>query len=139
MTTKHNGACACGSIQYSYSGNPINTAFCYCKECQLHTGTDKYFGVWVAANDFSIKKGETSQFSRIGDSGEPVIHHFCNHCGTNLYVEITVVDMVSISASTLDNSEELMPNMAIYTASAAKWAVIPEGIPHFDKLPPDPV
>jgi hypothetical protein len=26
--------------------------------------------------------------------------------------------------------------MAIYTKSASKWAVFPEGVPKFDKLPP---
>jgi hypothetical protein len=27
--------------------------------------------------------------------------------------------------------------MAIYTASAPKWAVFPEGVPKFDILPPE--
>lgn len=139
MAGKTKGKCACGNVAYSYKGDPINTAFCYCKECQIHTGTDKYFGVWVSSANFHIEKGAPAIFSRLGDSNKNVNHYFCKDCGTNLYVEITVVNMVSIAASTLDDSANLVPNMAIYTVSAPKWAVLPEGIPHFDRLPPKPV
>ncbi len=136
MTDRKHGKCVCGNIEYSYSGEPINTAFCYCSDCQIHTGSDKYFGVWAPKESLQIDKGEPAVFTRLGDSGEPTHHFFCKDCGVTLYVEATVVNMVSIAATTLDDSEDLVPVMAIYTASAPKWAILPEGIPHFEKLPP---
>ena len=136
MTDRKHGKCVCGNIEYSYSGEPINTAFCYCTDCQIHTGSDKYFGVWAPKENLQIDKGEPVVFTRLGDSGEPTHHFFCKDCGVTLYVEATVVNMVSIAATTLDDSENLVPAMAIYTASAPKWAILPEGIPHFEKLPP---
>ena len=42
-----NGSCGCGKLKYSVEGEPINSLFCYCKECQIITGSDKWFGVWV--------------------------------------------------------------------------------------------
>ena len=136
MTICNNGKCACGKIQYEFEGAPINTAFCYCHECQLHTGSDKYFGVWVANDNFRLKNGKPGIFTRIGDSGKSVNHHFCKDCGTNLYIEVTVANIISIAASTIINSDELKPNIAIYTTSAPPWAVFPEGVPRFEKLPP---
>jgi hypothetical protein len=136
MTNRKQGRCACGNIEYSYAGDPINIAFCYCKDCQTHTGSDKYLGVWAPTDSLQVDKGEPTVFTRLGDSGEPTHHHFCKDGGVTLYVEATVANIVSIAAVTLDDSENLVPAMAIYTASASKWAILPEGISHFEKLPP---
>ena len=40
MTVK-NGSYGCGALKYSVEGEAINSVFCYCKECQVHTGSDK--------------------------------------------------------------------------------------------------
>lgn len=136
MTNRKYGKCACGNIEYSYEGDPINIVFCYCKECQTHTGSDKFFALWVLKNSLQVEKGKPSIFTRLGDSGKPMHHHFCKNCGVTVYIDVVVVDMVSIAAMTLDNSENLVPSMAIYTASAPKWAILPEDIPLFEKLPP---
>ena len=134
---KHIGKCSCGKIEYCFEGEPINSAFCYCHECQTHTGSDKWFGLWVPIDKFKFTKGTPSIFTRLGDSGKDMHHKFCADCGTNLCVEVTVANLYSVAASTLSNNNEYTPNMLIYTASAPKWAVFPEGIPKFDILPPE--
>jgi len=131
------GSCACGAIEYSFGGEPINLVFCCCTECQVHTGSDKWFGVWVPKDQFSITKGTPSSFIRLGDSGKDMIHKFCGICGTTLYIEVTFANFYSVAATTLKDSENLFPKMAIYTASAPDWAVFPEGVPKFDALPPE--
>ncbi len=133
---KHVGQCACGNIEYCFEGDPINTAFCYCSECQKHTGSDKWFGLWVPTEKFKFTKGDPSTFTRIGDSGKKMNHQFCGNCGTTLAIEVTVGNFYSVAAPTL-NDNTFTPNMAIYTASAPTWAVFPEGIPMFDILPPN--
>lgn len=67
---KYEGSCACGTIRYFFEGEPINSAFCYCKECQVHTGSDKWFVLWVPKDKFSLTKGSPSPFTRKGDSGK---------------------------------------------------------------------
>lgn len=61
---------------------------------------------------------------------------YCKDCGTNLYIEVRVANIISIATGTLINSTELKPNIVIYTSSAPSWAVFPEGVPRFEKLPP---
>ncbi len=132
---KHVGKCACENIEYCFEGDPINTAFCYCQECQKHTGSDKWFGLWVPIEKFKFTKGKPSVFTRIGDSGKEVNHNFCSNCGSTLAIEVIVGNFYSVAASTLIESS-FSPNMAIYAASAPKWAMFPEGVPKFDVLPP---
>lgn len=131
------GKCSCGKIEYCFDGEPINSAFCYCHECQTHTGSDKWFGLWVPVDQFKFTKGTPATFTRLGDSGNDMHHQFCSDCGSTLCVEVTVANFYSVAVSTLSNSNDYSPNMAIYTASAPKWAVFPEGIPKFDILPPE--
>ena len=136
MENKEHGQCACGNVKYGYEGDPINIVFCYCKECQIHTGSDKFFALWVPKNNFQVEKGKTLVYTRLGDSGKQMHHHFCKDCGVTVYIDVEVIDMVSIAVVTLDDSQNLAPKMAIYTASAPKWAVLPENIHLFEKLPP---
>lgn len=56
-------------------------------------------------------------------------------CVVTVYIDVDVVDMVSIAAATLDDNDSLAPTMAIYTASALQWVVLPKGISHFERLP----
>ncbi|MFD1217956.1 MULTISPECIES: GFA family protein [Microbulbifer] len=130
------GRCGCGSLKYSAEGEPINSVFCYCKECQTHTGSDKWFGIWFPKNRFKITDGEFSVYSRKGDSGKDLNHIFCNNCGVTVCVEVTVGNFYSIAVSTLDENESINPSMALYAASAPSWAVFPAGLAKFDTLPP---
>lgn len=134
--SKYEGHCSCGNIEYYFTGEPINSAFCYCRECQIQTGSDKWFGLWVPIERFSFTKGKPVTFTRLGDSGQDMHHKFCRDCGTTVCIEVTVGNFYSVAAATLIE-HDFSPKMAIYTASAAKWAVFPEGIPKFDLLPPD--
>ena len=133
---KYKGKCGCGNVEYDFEGEPINSAFCYCHECQIHTGSDKWFGLWVPTENFKFTKGIPSTFTRIGDSGKEVNHKFCSDCGVTLSIEVTVGNFYSVAASTLNDHASFSPAMAIYTASAPKWAVFPEGVPTFEILPP---
>ncbi len=131
----YEGKCSCGDIEFGFEGEPINSVFCYCKECQTHTGSDKWFGLWVPTDKFKITKGLASSYTRIADSGHEVHHNFCSNCGTTVCAEITVANFYSVPATALIK-HNFSPTMAIYAASAPKWAVFPEGLPKYDILPP---
>ncbi len=101
---KYKSKCGCGNIEYCFEGEPINSAFCYCHECQIHTGSDKWFGLWVPIDNFNFTKGTPSNFTRIGDSGKETNHKFCGDCGTTLSIEVTVGNFYSVAASTLNDN-----------------------------------
>ncbi len=130
------GKCGCGSIEFSFNGEPINSVFCYCKECQKTTSSDKWFGLWIPIDKFNFTKGTPSIFTRIGDSGKEVNIHFCKDCGTTVCAEVTVGNFYSVAVSALPENSKYKPKMSIYTASAPEWAVFPKDVPKFDILPP---
>lgn len=130
------GSCACGNLQYCVEGEPINSVFCYCKECQVLTGSDKWFGAWFAKDSFKVTTGTPSSYTREGDSGKDMNYLFCSKCAVTIAAEVTVGNFYSVGVATLEQADGWVPNMAIYAASAPSWAVFPEGVAKFDVLPP---
>ena len=132
---KHIGNCICGDIEFSFDGEPINAIFCYCRECQALTGSDKWFGLWVPIDRFKFTKGTPSSYTRTGDSGKKVIYRFCSTCSSVLCAEVTAGNFYSVSATSLKNNN-FAPKMSIYASSASSWAIFPTNVPTFDTLPP---
>lgn len=132
---KHFGTCRCGGIEFYFDGEPINSIFCYCKECQALTSSDKWFGLWVPKDNFKYTKGSPSRYTRTGASGKPVHYQFCGTCSMALCAEVIAGNFYSVSAASLKNNT-FSPRMAIYASSAAPWATFPKGVPKFDILPP---
>ncbi|WP_086932642.1 GFA family protein [Agarilytica rhodophyticola] len=132
---KYIGNCSCGDIEFRFDNDPINSIFCYCKECQALTGSDKWFGLWVPRDNFKFTKGTPLVYTRVGSSGKEVNYHFCGMCSTVLCAEVTAGNFYSVSATSLKDNK-FTPKMSIYASSAPSWAVFPGGLPKFDKLPP---
>ena len=132
---KNTGICRCGDIEFCFDNDPINSIFCYCKECQALTGSDKWFGLWVPKDNFKFTKGTPSMYTRVGDSGKDVNYLFCKNCSTVLCAEVTAGNFYSVAATSLKNNR-FAPKMSIYTSSAPSWAIFPDDVPKFDILPP---
>ncbi|MEM9014689.1 MAG: GFA family protein [Pseudomonadota bacterium] len=135
MIKKYTGTCGCGAVEITFTGNPINAVFCYCTDCQKDTGSDKWFGLWVKNDDLTFSKGEPETFTRLGTSGKPVHKKFCGACGATLCSDFTAGGFYSVAASILQQKNDFAPKMAIYTASAVRWAVFPESVPKYDMFP----
>ena len=82
------GSCGCGNLRYCVEGEPINSVFCYCKECQVLTGSDKWFGAWFAKDSFKVTAGTPSIYTRAGDSGKDMNYLFCPQCGGTIAAEV---------------------------------------------------
>lgn len=132
---RHVGSCRCGDIEFCFYNDPINSIFCYCRECQALTGSDKWFGLWVSKDNFKLTKGTPSSYTRVGDSGKEVNYLFCDTCSTALCAEVTAGDFYSVSATSLGNNK-FTPKMSIYVSSAPSWATFPNDVPKFEILPP---
>ena len=128
------GKCSCGKIKFTVKDIPINTLFCYCKECQISCGSDKFFGIWYYPEQFKLKKGKPKEYIRKSDNSGEIYFKFCGFCGTRIFGK-TADGIIIVSGATLNNFEGLEPKMAIYTKSAPKWAILPTNIPCFETFP----
>jgi hypothetical protein len=128
MGAPYAGGCQCGSVRYVAAAEPLRLSACHCKECQRQSGSA--FGMSMAISKDSLTvTGQTSQFTRTGDSGGKVTGVFCPECGTRVYHILTSTpDTLSLKPGTLDDTSWLRPKYFIWTENAQGWVAIPEGV-----------
>ncbi|KQV49310.1 aldehyde-activating protein [Pelomonas sp. Root1217] len=69
------GACLCGQVKFSVSGEPLRTGICHCTDCRQESGSAfTFFGVWPA-----------TRFERAGETAQFRGRHFCPRCGSRLF------------------------------------------------------
>ena len=90
MSTNY-GRCDCGSIEYEFQDDPINTVFCYCKTCQLHTNSDKWFGVWVPLINLNLLKAPLQVLQQLATQGKKHIVYFVGIVLLQLVSSVTVL------------------------------------------------
>ena len=133
---KIEGSCHCGSIRYSCSSEPKFTAICNCSSCQKSTGSA--FSVVIGLNkpDFTVTGGCLTKYEYLGDSGKPLLRHFCSRCGTALYADMTSSpNTVVIGAGTLHDNSWVKPQMHVYWRDHCSLLSDLHTIPKFNILP----
>lgn len=133
---KLEGGCYCGEVRYVAEGDPMFKGQCHCRECQYISGGGPNFFMLMPAKGFSYTKGKPQQFSR-KDIENAVTREFCPECGTHLVTLRAGLPAAIVKAGTLDDPSLYgLPQMAIYTCDKQEFHMIPEGMPSFEKLPP---
>jgi hypothetical protein len=79
---KSSGSCMCGSVQFSFVGNPRFIKDCVCDSCRRAHGASAVCWVGVATSQFNVDKGE--QFLRWYQSSTESERGFCTACGTRI-------------------------------------------------------
>jgi hypothetical protein len=129
--TMREGGCLCGQVRYTISSEPLLTAVCHCTHCQKQSGGvfSTNLGVPEAAYE---QRGTTKVFTDTGDSGQPVLRHFCPECGSPILSKIAAMpDLVLIKAGTLDSMSGLAPTIEVYTDHSVAWVSPIEGAQRF--------
>jgi hypothetical protein len=133
---KLEGGCYCGKLRYVAEGDPMFKAQCHCRECQYISGGGPNFFMLMPVKGFSYSKGKPAQFSR-SDIENAVTREFCAECGTHLTTHRPGLPAVILKAGTLDDPAMYgSPQSAIFTCDMQAFHAIPEGMPSFEKLPP---
>ncbi|GAB3554096.1 GFA family protein [Noviherbaspirillum agri] len=135
MTQTISGGCACGSIRYVCTGDPVAMLNCHCRDCQQSSGAPFASGVVVRVADTEVS-GSPGTYSVQGSSGGTTTRSFCTHCGTPLFTRGEVVpDLMSIRFASLDDQAGFKPMVDIWTSSAQPWVKLSEDIPHYPQSP----
>lgn len=133
---KLEGGCYCGAIRYASTGDPLFKGECYCRECQYISGGQSNVVMGLPEASFSWTKGEPKAFRR-SDLENAVTREFCGECGTHLATRApTMPGTVLLKVGTLDDPSVFgRPQMAIFTVDMQSFHQLPEGVPHFERLP----
>ena len=131
------GGCLCGRVRYSVRSHPSHVTICHCKFCQRATGSAYLVEPSFDEADFAVIDGEVKIYEhRSEGSGKQVYVHFCDTCGTKLFLTFERwQDVVGIYGGTFDNPNwfERTPENSrqIFLGVAQRGTVIPPGVNTF--------
>ncbi len=65
------GGCACGAIRYQFTGEPLASLNCHCRDCQRETGGGYAPILIVATAEFAVTRGPDTTNIRAGSLDDP--------------------------------------------------------------------
>lgn len=127
------GGCLCGAVAFEVTAEPYYVAVCACTFCQRLTGSDYNVESMFRENQFQVTKGRTRTYTYISDgSGQPVHIHFCETCGTSMFLRPDrFPDCVGVFSGAFENPNwfRRTPETVGYffTSEAPRGMIIPAG------------
>ena len=129
------GRCLCGACRYELSGDPIIVAHCHCRDCQRLSGAGHSTGAMYAEADITLF-GDPAAFALTSDSGATVTRLFCGACGSPLFGKNSAMPgLMTATLGTLDDPDQLTPQVAIFTRSRRRWDGIDADVASFEAQP----
>jgi hypothetical protein len=126
------GQCHCGAVHYEMPAETIHKAICHCSDCRRHAGAPMV--AWGLVNRDGLKvEGETKEYASSANGRR----HFCPNCGTALFYTNDVIfpGQIDVQIATLDNPDEISPDIQIQTAERIGWMQGIERMPEFERYP----
>ncbi len=121
------GACECGAVRFEITGPVRKVVYCHCSQCRRTSG----HYVAATACDAECLQLVNAEGLRWYRSSEIAERGFCEVCGSSLFYRPRHGERISIMAGTLDMPTGLRSREHIFTADAADYYVIGDGLPQY--------
>jgi hypothetical protein len=127
------GGCACGAIRYQLTKPPLIVHACHCRDCQRITGSAFVINLWIERKFVEASLAPKS-FRLIAGSGKSHDVFFCEKCGVYLwsFYHAAPGDALFVRAGTLNQPEQIKPDVHIFTRSKLPWLQLPKDAPAFE-------
>lgn len=136
MSKNYSGGCACGAIRYEIKDEPIFVNHCQCRDCQHMSGTGHGSYLTFPSRAAVTLKGDATQWSRAGDSGNIKTNSFCATCGSPVYLTFAAMpELFTIHAGSLDDPDRCKPEVLTYSGRGHAWDYIDPALVKFKKMP----
>jgi hypothetical protein len=126
-------SCSCGQLRLTVEGEPVRISICHCFACQKRTGSA--FGYQARYTLAQVKEmsGRSSQFTRLGDSGQSLAFNFCPTCGSTVYWQLeTAPGLIAVAVGAFADPSFPAPRHSVYEAKRHEWVTIPPDTEHLD-------
>lgn len=132
------GRCNCGAVTADFSGQPVQTRQCWCRQCQKTAGGGPTHNAIFDTDDVALS-GEVASWRYLASSGNTLTQTFCGNCGTPVHAQSSArPQFMTFRFGFLDEPHGLAPEMAIWTAEKPGWAEIDPELPSYPGQPPAP-
>ena len=129
------GRCLCGACVYEIDGQPIVVAHCHCLDCQRLSGAGHTTGAMFPEGQVRLT-GPVSSYKLTSDGDNEVTRLFCGTCGSPLFGKNTgMPGFMTVAVGTLDISDDLTPQLAIFTRTRRAWDVMDSALATYDAQP----
>jgi hypothetical protein len=132
MATARQASCSCGQLRVIAEGDPIRVSVCHCLACQRRTGS--VFGAQARFPADKVRiEGQSKEYVRISDEGEPRPFHFCPECGSTVYYYLPIMpDAIAIPVGAFADPDFPQPTFSIWESRRHAWVTLPSGVEHHD-------
>jgi hypothetical protein len=103
------GACLCGDVRITASGEPYRVGICHCLDCRKHHGALFFAAAIFPAQAVTIE-GETHHYAG---------RHFCPRCGSSVFAHHA--DDVELHLGALDAPDQFIPTYENWTVRREAW------------------
>jgi hypothetical protein len=131
MSTQYDGGCTCGQVRYRMSSKPLFVHCCHCRWCQRETGSAFALNAMIESERVQLLQGDVVVIDTPSNSGKGQRISRCPRCQVAVWSNYAGAgDAIRfIRVGTLDEPENMPPDIHIYTASKQPWVQLPPGIP----------
>lgn len=131
------GGCACGHVRYKIDSMPLIVHGCHCLWCQRQSGASFAVNALIEADLVEVTQGEVIEILVESPSGAGQKISRCPKCKIAVWSNYLVFAGVLgefvrfIKVGTLDNPDQLPPDVHIYTSTKQSWVILPTDTPAF--------
>lgn len=124
------GGCTCGAIRYRMTSRPMFVHCCHCRWCQRETGSAFALNAMIEADRVDLLAGEPEVVLTPTLSGKGQKITRCPICHIALWSNYSGAgDAVRfVRVGTLDDPDQLPPDIHIFTVSKQPWVPLPSGV-----------
>lgn len=136
MGAPYAGRCLCGAVHYRVGEEPLVVYACHCTDCQKRSGSAFGLSMWVRLPAIEVTQGEPQLATPVAHDGRPRLGRVCGACGTRMWSEPPHrAGLAVVRPGTLEDTSWIRPDAHLWTRSAQRWFIFPEGVPRYETEP----
>jgi hypothetical protein len=133
MSDEHEGGCACGTVRYRLTSDPMFVHCCHCLNCQRQTGSAFVVNLLIEAERVELLAGEPAAVDVPRDDGSQQRIWRCPECQVAVFSQYGRPEVRFVRGGTLDDPTGVEPDVHIYTRSKVAWVALPDSAPAFEE------
>ena len=121
------GGCDCGYVRYEVMKKPLYVHCCHCTWCQRESGAAFALNALVESSEVKLSSHKPVLIDTPSPSGRGQIIARCPQCQVALWSHYGGLGklMSFIKVGTLDDANQMPPDIHIYTSTKQAWLKLP--------------
>ncbi len=118
-TPQFEGACLCGAVRFTASGEPRGIYWCHCQSCRKHTGAPVAVFVAFKRDSYRVTHGEITKFDSTPGKTR---RGFCAKCGSTLTCEsLSEPAVTHFHVGAFQQAAQLRPTKHYFVEERMPW------------------